>query len=82
VKVNGNDPLFTHSGDSFPPTSLMPIRLEIASRILAGYGPFEESANGGIPAYSPEDRAVEALRAADALIAAHNAIASGEGGDE
>jgi hypothetical protein len=70
-KVNGNDPAHPAHPEAHW-FSGMPIRLEIASRILAGMG--VNAFQDGITQKEFETTSVQsALRYADALIAEHNA---------
>lgn len=76
MKVNGNDPTISYEvqesglGIAAGPQSNIPIRLEIAARILAGSDTTPDMCNGiAGPLISPQT----ALELADALIAAYNA---------
>ena len=81
MKVNGNDPTFKLSvqEDGGFTIKNTPIRLEIASRILAGnlgwY--FDHGIKLGT-SFTDEKMTAVALRAADALIKAHNETCGGE----
>lgn len=80
MKVNGNDPQFAQrdfEGRGYIHAS-MPIRLEIAARILAAKPAAFPYGEG----YREENRLVScraALQWADDLIAAHNETCGGEG---
>jgi len=88
MKVNGNDPIFEtdpegHRVGSYTPTtqSNIPIRLEIASRILGDiYIERRASLDAGV--IDMDDISEVAIRRADSLIEAHNRTCKGENHDK
>jgi len=83
VKVNGNDPIFVPAvsgdGDLAATESNIPIRLEIASRIMAGnFGWYVERVKKLLSTVTYGDIAADVLIVTDALIKAHNETCGGE----
>lgn len=85
MKVNGNDPTILYdvqengNGIAAGTFSNIPIRIEIASRIFAGNLSWYLDQGIKLEAsLTNADMAAAALRAADALIKAHNETCGGE----